>query len=818
MSLQDYQKKRNFKKTSEPVGDSRAKTDNSQSLFVIQKHDASHLHYDFRIEVDGVLKSWAVPKGPSLDPEQKRLAMMVEDHPYSYRDFEGTIPEGSYGAGEVIVWDTGTYTVDDLNKEDRETYIRTGIKHGKIAFVLHGHKLQGRFALVKMHGKEDNAWLLIKELDDQVVKGPDNFSTASVLSDRLLSRDEGEMQPAKSSKKRAKLPDFYTPMLATLVDQPFTEKGWIYEQKLDGYRVLAFIENHQVQLYSRNHVSLNKRFPSIVKALEKLPFQAVIDGEVIGLDDQGKVSFQMLQNAADHADRMLYSVFDLTFIEGQDIRHLPLTDRKKLLKTAVKGLTQIKYVEHTPDGQKLFETVIHASGEGIIAKKASSTYQPGVRGNDWLKIKNTRVQEAIICGYTTPKGSRQHFGSLILGIYQDDVLHYIGHTGSGFPMKELAALKKKLDPLEIKHSPFGDDSQLPEPQVTWVKPELVCEVKYAEWTQGDMLRQAIFLHLRPDKQPKAVILEKPETTKQAVKKAAKTAAIQTVHLSHPDKVYWPKLSLTKQDMISYYDQVGPTILPYLVQRPESLNRFPNGVDEPGFFQKDITFDVPDFVDLVTITSDDVGDVHYLVCNNQETLLYMANLGCIEINPWNSRIGSLDCPDYFVIDLDPVGVPFQAVVQVARQVKKITDQAQISSFCKTSGKKGLHVFIPLHGQYETEVSANFAKLVASLVHTQLPDLTSLERSPSQRQGKVYLDFLQNRKGQTLAAPYSLRPTPEATASTPLHWQELTDDLDPKAFTIKTLPTRIKKHGDVWADLLKQKNNLSKALQNLQQPSG
>lgn len=827
MSLQEYQKKRNFRQTREPSGKSAHNTDKKQSIFVIQKHDASHLHYDFRLEVDGVLKSWAVPKGPSLDPTQKRLAMMVEDHPYSYRDFEGTIPEGSYGAGEVIVWDTGTYTVDDMDKDERETYMRTGITHGKIAFVLHGQKLQGRFALIKMHGKEDNAWLLVKELDDHVVKGADHFSPVSVLSDDLLSRDEEESDTPKnktqqksesSSKqpqlKKAKLPEFFTPMLATLVDKPFTEKGWIYENKLDGYRTLAFVEDGEVQLYSRNQISLNKKFPSIVKALESLPFQAVIDGEVIGVNDEGMISFQVLQNSQRNADQLYYYVFDLPFIEGQNIMQLPLTDRKKLLKKAVEGLPHVKFVEDFVDGEKLYQRAKEKGYEGIIAKRADSTYKPNVRGESWLKIKITKQQEAIICGYTSPKGSRLHFGSLILGVYQDDILHYVGHTGTGFPTKELESLKKVLDQRVIDHSPFSDASNLPDSDITWVRPDLVCEVKYAEWTEDNMLRQAVFERLRPDKDAKTVVIEKPAASRKAVKNADKQDERDTLHLSHPDKVYWPKLELTKKDMIEYYEQMAPIMLPYLKHRPQSLNRFPNGVDEPSFFQKDITFDVPDFVELITIPSDDAGDIHYMVCNNTETLLYMANLGCIEINPWNSRTESLDCPDYFVIDLDPVEVPFQTVVRVAREVKSILDEAKIKAFCKTSGKKGIHVFIPLHGQYETEISAAFAKLIATLTFERLPEITSLERSPSARRGKVYLDFLQNRKGQTLAAPYSLRPTPDATASAPLEWDELTDDLDPKQFTIKTLPKRVAKKGDVWSGLLSEKNNLKAALQRLQ----
>lgn len=823
MPLLDYIKKRNFKNTSEPSGDAKVKVDTSHSIFVIQKHDASHLHYDFRLEVDGVLKSWAVPKGPSMNPKTKRLAMMVEDHPYSYRDFEGSIPEGSYGAGEVIVWDSGTYSIKDAHdKKTREQYMLEGIAKGEIKFIIQGQKINGKFALIKMHGNEDNMWLLIKEHDEFEIDEDDNFSTVSVLSDRQLRRDvDGNADEKKivkkvqtvSKKKATGLPKFFKPMLSTLVDEPFTKPDWIFENKLDGYRTLAFVDKSTVQLYSRNEISLNKKFPSIVKALQELPFQAVIDGEVVGINKDGKVDFQILQNSDRNPDDLYYYVFDMTFLEGQDVRHLPVTDRKKLLKKAVEGIAHIQYVEDFADGEKLFAKAKKNGDEGIIAKKADSTYQSDVRSEDWLKIKITHQQDAIICGYTAPQGTRHHFGSLLLGVYQDDILHYIGHTGTGFPDTELKTLIEKLDKLKVKHSPFNSLPPVVKTEgVTWVKPELVCEVKFAGWTHDNLLRQAVYLHFRADKEAKDTGVEKPESVEDAMEE--KKSHSLAVHLSHPEKVYWPELKLTKADMLKYYAEMSSTIMPYLMHRPQSLNRMPSGIDEPGFFQKDITFDVPDFIDLVTITSDDVGDTKYLVCNNPETLLYMANLGCIEINPWNSRTESLDYPDYLIIDLDPLEVPFSAVVETALEVKKVLDMAHIKAFIKTSGKKGLHIFIPLGAQYETDVCTNFARLIASLVQQRLPDLTSIQRKPDDRRGKVYIDFLQNRQGQTIAAPYSLRPTPEATASTPLHWDEVNKKLDPKQFTIETLPKRVKKLGDVWEGMLEEKNDLKKALEYLQ----
>jgi bifunctional non-homologous end joining protein LigD len=827
MSLIDYIKKRNFSKTSEPSGDAHVKPKKSQSMFVIQKHDASHLHYDFRLEVDGVLKSWAVPKGPSLDVKQKRLAMMVEDHPYSYGNFEGEIPKGSYGAGEVIVWDTGTYTVKDFHdKKNREQYMLDGIEKGEIKFELQGQKLNGHFALVKMRTAEGNSWLLIKEHDEFEVEGEDNFSDVSVLSDRVLTRDGGEgwkdtdeksdkktssKKPTSSIRKSSKLPEFFKPMLATLVDEPFTDPEWIFEPKLDGYRTLAFIDKSGVQLYSRNHISLNKKFYSIAKVLEQLPLQAVIDGEVVGMNEDGKIDFQALQNADRNPDQLIYHVFDLTFLQGNDITHIPLIERKKLLKKAVENLKQVKYVEHVKDGKKLFEHAKKSGTEGIIAKKADSFYRTDSRSEDWLKIKITHEQEVIICGYTEPQGSRHHFGSLLLGVYQDNILHYIGHTGTGFDEKTLEGLKTKLDKLKTDQLPFNHIPEVHKNGVTWIKPELVCEVKFASWTDDNQMRHAVFLGLREDKDAKEVIVETPESVESAMKEQ-QTHSL-AVKLSHPEKIYWPKHRLTKRDLLEYYEQVGPLILPYLKDRPESLNRMPNGIEEPGFFQKDITFDVPEFVDLVKVKHEETGETQYLVCNNLQTLLYMANLGCIEINPWNSRVGSLDYPDYLLIDLDPVEIEFSKVVEVAQAVKKILDKAHIKAFIKTSGKRGMHIYIPLGAKYETDISTDFARLIATLAHKEAPDISSIERLPKDRQHRVYIDFLQNRRGQTLAAPYSVRPTAEATVSTPIEWDELKSSLNPKAFTLKTMPKRIKKVGDLWKGMLKEKNDLKKALKYL-----
>lgn len=780
MPLDKYQAKRNFRKTPEPRGTKKKHA--GELIFVVQKHDASHLHYDFRLEMDGVLKSWAVPKGPSLNPEEKRLAVQVEDHPYAYKDFEGVIPEGNYGAGNVIIWDAGTYM------SLKEWPLEKQLKTGHLEIELRGKKLRGSYDLVRM--KDGKNWLLIKKHDRYESTRDVRTLEKSVVTGRTLKKHVG----------KDVMPHHVAPMLATLTDKPFDDKDWLFEVKWDGYRALAEVKKGKVALYSRNKIDFTQRYKSISEALAELQHDVVLDGEIVAMDKDGVSRFQLLQEYTKTPVQLTYRVFDLLFLDGTDLRTMPLLERKKLLELLLPQKGPLQFSDHIEEkGKALFKEAQKRDWEGIMAKRKHSAYE-SKRTQQWLKIKTEKRQEAIICGYTAPRNSREQFGALVLGMYINGELTFVGHTGSGFDRKSLLAIHAKLQPLEQKTSPFSTVPETNMP-VTWVKPVLVCEVKFAEWTKDLRMRQPIFLGLREDKKAASVGRETTQAEKQ--------------HMTHPEKIYWPALGLTKKDLVQYYDKIAATMLPYLKDRPESLNRHPDGVDKPGFFQKDINFHTPESVEIFTQFSEASGrDVHYLVCNNKEALLYMANLGCVEINPWNSRLRTISKPDYLVIDLDPGENTFQQVVTVAKAVHEVLERAGLPSYVKTSGKTGLHIFVPTGARYSYTQIRQFAEILVTLVHQKLPEITSIERSPAKRRTKIYLDFLQNSEGQTLAAPYSLRPTPEATVSTPLRWEEVNGRLDPKKFTIKAIFRRLKKYGDLWQGMLQDAADIAKAIERLE----
>ncbi|GFO58885.1 ATP-dependent DNA ligase [Geomonas silvestris] len=852
MGLEDYQKKRNFSSTPEP--DATFPSEDQGLRFVVQKHAASHLHYDFRLELDGVLKSWAVPKGPSLDPSLKRLAMMVEDHPFDYRSFEGTIPKGNYGAGEVIVWDEGTYAapgVSDLKESER--LLRAGLAKGDLKFVLRGHKLNGEFALVKMRSEKENTWLLIKKKDPWATAEEVTLDDRSVLSDLRLN-DSGQTEilfatAAPAAPPSDPLPRGVKPMLATLVDEPFDNAGWIFEIKQDGYRAIAEIENGHVELYSRNNLSFNRNFTAIVRALETLPGNLVLDGEVVALDEQGRSNFQLLQNHLKTGQGPLcYFVFDLLYRDANDLRSLPLLARKEQLRGLLPDLPEVRFNDHIAEtGKEFFELARQNNLEGIVAKRADSSYQIGRRSRDWLKIKIRHEQEAVICGFTQPRGGRGYFGSLLLGAFQGGELVHIGFSGGGFDERMLREIHAKLTELVQPESPFSSrvKSEMP---ITWVSPVLVCEVSFSEWTDEGVMRQPIFLGLREDKDPESVVRELPVPIQLAEAEAGSgevaAAAPPTDHqaasaaparlagtgkdlevtiggrrlkLSNLDKVFWPDEGYTKGDLIDYYRQVAPVMLPYLEDRPESLYRTPNGINEKGFFQKEAGELPPEWMPTKEIYSEsNQKNIKYFICQEEATLVYLANLGCIEINPWLSRLASLDNPDYFVIDLDPEDISFDRVVEAAQAVHQILERAGAPGYPKTSGATGIHIYIPLGARYDYDAAVKFAQVVATLAHQLVPDFTSLVRDPRKRQQRVYLDYLQNRGGQTLAAPYSVRPRPGATVSTPLTWDEVRIGLSPSSFTIKTVPARLAERGDLFRPVLGPGIDLERCLDNLLKP--
>jgi bifunctional non-homologous end joining protein LigD len=877
MSLSLYRKKRTFKSTSEPTG---GQSSGAKLRFVIQKHDASHLHYDFRLEMEGVLKSWAVPKGPSLDPSVKRLAMMVEDHPYDYRNFEGIIPEGNYGAGTVIVWDEGFYEPADAEgpgKKTQEKQLLAELKRKRLKIRLHGKKLKGDFALFKTGYGAENAWLLTK-LDDKYASDEDiTIKDKSVVTRRTLAQvekaagvvrvkksaakskpqgretaaapgrkksatakpdadDQPDAKPAAllSAAPKAAFPAIFKPMLATRVATPFDGEDWIYEIKWDGYRAVAYLKKSKVNIYSRNLLSFNEKFAPVVQTLRELKTEAVFDGEIVALDETDKPNFQLLQNHAAEESRFAYYVFDLVWYNGKDLTGLPLLDRKNVLLDILPAdHPVIRYSSHIErTGKDFFEVAVKHGLEGIMAKRATSNYVKNQRSGEWLKIKNDQRLEAIICGFTKPRNSRSYFGAVILGRYKGSTLEYIGHSGSGFNEVTLKKMHALFKPLITDKCPFAKVPKTNMP-VTWLKPELVCEVKFTEWTGENILRHPIFLGLREDKkaanEKNEKVIQAPARSKTTTTAPAKKAggipaeekeAVVTVkghHLkfTNLDKLYWPKEKITKRDLLNYYTAIAPYILPYMKDRPQSLNRHPDGIDKPNFFQKNMGDTAPDWITTLPFTSDsDNKKTNYLVCKGEAELLYMASQGCIEMNPWHSRVGKVDYPDWCVIDLDPDTNTFNKVIETALMVKQVLDSIEVDSYCKTSGSTGLHIYIPLGAKYTYDQSRMLAQLIVQLVQAELPSFTSIERSPSKRKGKIYLDYLQNKTTQTIAAPYSLRPKPGAPVSTPLHWEEVTNGLRIKDHNMHNIFERLKETGDIFKPVLGKGINLREALANIE----
>jgi bifunctional non-homologous end joining protein LigD len=896
MGLSTYKQKRTFNKTPEPTG---GKPKGKQLLFVVQKHDASHLHYDFRLEMEGVLKSWAVPKGPSMDPSVKRLAMMVEDHPMDYRDFEGIIPPGNYGAGTVIVWDEGTYEpIDPLpDKKSQEKHLLSMLHKGDLKFVLNGKKLKGEFVLVHTKGMGENSWLLIKHKDKYATKEDITEKDKSVLSGKTIEKiaatsrnvwqsnreaksSSKKSAPAKAmakksaakktSKKKvnplvseapeAPFPETISPMLATLVDKPFDEEGWLYEIKWDGYRALALSNDGVVNLISRNNKSFNEKFYPVFDAVKEWGINAVIDGEIAVLKESGVSHFGSLQNWRSEADgELIYYVFDLLWLEGHDLMHMPLAERRELLRQSLPGKGIIRMSEDFKASATEFLEVAAGMGlEGIIAKKEDSTYHPGERTRDWLKIKTNQRHEVVIGGYTNNEGSNKTFSSLLVGVYDNGKLEYTGKIGTGFNDKLQSEMMQKFKKLVVDKSPFTIIPDVNKPSrfrpnppnatVTWLKPELVCEVSYAEMTDDGVMRHPSFEGMREDKNPKDVMREKAEKTKAAAKSPAKKTArattspakllkpvetkerktllnpkeesqVKTVNghelkFSNLSKVYWPKEKFTKRDLINYYYQVAEYILPYLKERPQSLNRYPNGIEGESFYQKDMTGKAPAWIELFPYTTSDEKDKNYMICNKESDLLYMINLGCIEIHPWSSTRKKPDNPDWCLIDLDPSDTnTFEQVIQVAQTTKKVLDAIGVEGYCKTSGSTGIHIYIPLKPKYSYDECQLFGRWIAMQVHEQLPDITSVERIVKNRKGKLYVDFLQNRPGATLAAPYSARPKPGATVSMPLHWDEVKKGLKLKDFTIKNSYDRVKSVGDIFKGVLTNGIDLGKVLKQI-----
>ncbi|HEV3414601.1 MAG TPA: DNA ligase D [Puia sp.] len=933
MALKEYRKKRSFTDTPEPQG---GHPDSKTLRFVVQKHAASRLHYDFRLEMDGVLKSWAIPKGPSLNPADKRLAMQVEDHPFAYKDFEGIIPAGNYGAGTVMVWDEGTYEplgATDGTKAARQSALLKELRAGSLKFRLNGKKLKGEFALVRTKGRGENSWLLIKHRDryatetpvtdkdrsvrsrktlEQIAKSPNSAqwssnrkttsakstssksSTAkSITSKPTATKSTSKPSTSKTTSKpstsktrtstptvsipasapKKPIPKDLSPMLATLVDQPFDDKGWSYEIKWDGYRALAYLQKGKVELRSRNNKSFEKYYP-IYDALKSWPVSAVLDGEIVVLNDKGQSDFGDLQNWRSEADGdIVYYVFDLPWLKGRDLTGLPLSERRTLLQSIVPPEGIVRYSESFETGGKEFFAKAQQLGlEGIMAKRTDSHYTSGTRTRDWLKIKTASRQEVVIGGFSRNEDSPRLFSALLVGVFENGRLRYTGKVGTGFTEQMQRDMMKRFKPLIQKKSPFITEPDVNQPSrfrpdppaatATWLKPVLVGEVAFREMTTDGLMRQPSFQGMREDKDAKDVVLEKPVhvpekpvpaksrtsassqvpaksrlARKQAVANKIITPVVakgergtllnpgdetQTrkidghdLSFTHLSKIFWPKEKYTKRDLLNYYYQVAPYMLPWLKDRPQSLNRHPNGITGPSFYQKNVSGKVPDWITTFPYHSaDDNEDKEFLVCTDEASLLYMVSLGCIELNPWSSRVATPENPDWCIIDLDPdKKTPFEKVIEAALVTRKILEAAGVTSYCKTSGSTGLHIYFPLGAKYPYENSKEFARVIVQHVHNEIPDFTTVERMTSQRKGRMYLDFLQNRPQATIAAPYSVRPKPGATVSAPLHWKEVKKGMTTQDFTMKNMPARVKEMGDLFKPVLGKGIDMEKALKKL-----
>ena len=828
--LRTYRAKRSLDRTPEPGAHPATAAPSAGGLFVVHMHAARRLHWDLRLEMDGVLRSWAVPKGPSPNRADKRLAVHVEDHPLEYGDFEGIIPEGNYGAGAVIVWDRGRW----VPLEDPHD----GMQKGKLLFELHGYKLKGKWTLVKLK-KGEKEWLLIKEKDGYAATDgalpPESVLSGLTVEELKAGKDraaplEKELTRLKAPR-RAVAVEEAEPMLAATREQPFSKPGWLFELKLDGYRVRAAREAGEARLVTRNGHDIAFSFPEIARALAALPYEGfIVDGELVVPDEVGRPSFQRLQNrakvsralevrrAAVETPAVLY-VFDLLAFEGYDLRPLPLEKRKALLEQIVPRVGPIKYLSHfEKDGEALYEQIVKMGLEGIVAKKADSPYRAG-RSPNWLKIRADRTDDFVVVGFTRPKGSRSGFGALDLGAYENDKLVYAGRVGSGFTAAQLkevsAVLERGVRPAPAFRGPVPQD-----PGHTWVEPTLVVEVRYKEWTDEGLLRQPVFVRFRDDK-PVTEAAKKGEGRGEGDVEAAPESTSplsplpREVKFSNLDKVFWPDEAYTKGDLIEYYRAISPWLLPYLKDRPVVLTRYPDGITGKSFFQKDAPGFVPDWIRTERIWSEDTQrEIAYFLCDNVESLLYIINMGTIPLHVWGSRIGTLEQPDWCILDLDPKEAPFVHVVKIARATRALCDDLELPCFIKTSGSTGLHVLLPLGRQCTYEQARTLGGLLARVIAAELPDIATITRQVEKRGAKVYLDYVQNGHGRLLVAPFSARPLPGAPVSMPLQWSEVTPKLDIKKFTIKTAPARMKRlEEDPLRPVLELKPDLVATLERL-----
>jgi bifunctional non-homologous end joining protein LigD len=863
MSLEEYVRKRKFEHTPEPAP-AELKPLPTQGRFYVQRHDATRLHYDFRLEIAGTLKSWAVPKGPSLLPLQKNLAMHVEDHPLDYGTFEGNIPKGNYGAGSVMLWDQGTFELlGDGNGEAQ-------IERGDLKVRLSGEKLKGEFALVRMKGRgKGNEWLLIKKRDEAADPDFDIEALAySVKTGRTQEEIASDLPPKKKERKsplrrssksapamdaqtiagarKAPMPQAITPMMATAVTGPPEGRQWIYEIKWDGIRAICFIESGRVRMISRNGNSYDRQFPELTVMPNYVKADsAIVDGEIAVLDAHGRATFGEIQprihqtdpHSVAHLARKVPAVFfafDLLYLDGYDLRGAALRDRKAALEAVLQPSDRIRLSQHfTTSGEQMLEAARQAGLEGIVAKQWDSKYEDR-RSRCWLKVKIHGQQDFVICGYT--HGERATFGSLILGVYDAGKLTWVGNVGTGFNDQTLGMLFRDLTEIRTEKHPFAKRPAMLR-DATWVKPELVCECKFTQWTKDGKLRAPVFLGLRADKRPEECVREAAPESEDATPPALKEAASprtregdfipprvkeftvrvdgRSLRFTNVDKVYYPGDGYTKRDVINYYAAIAEYILPHLQDRPLSLKRYPNGIHEDFFFQKDIPEGYPDWLRIEPIYSEHRGEaIRFVVCNDLSTLLFLTNLGCIDQNPWMSRVGSLENPDYILIDLDPQDCAFEKIIEAMRLVKNVLDEIELAGYPKTTGGDGMHIFIPIEPRYTYEQARSFAEILSQLVVSETPELFTTPRSVAKRRkNRVYFDYLQISSGKTIAAPYVLRAYDKAPVATPLDWDEVKPGLKPDSFNIANAVGRFRDTGDLFKPVLTKRQRIEPALRRL-----
>lgn len=848
MSLKRYAEKRAFDKTPEP-SPSDAPGSHGAPMFCVQRHHASHLHYDLRLEVGGTLKSWAVPKGPTLDPTKKCLAMLVEDHPLAYGGFEGVIPKGNYGAGSVMLWDRGTYEVLDGTPADAQ------LVRGDFKFRLHGEKLHGDFAIVRMKGRtassKGNEWLLIKKRDSFAAPGwdPEDYGksvltgrTQEEIAQQLDVADPPAPADARNAQrttipgldklkgaKLAPMPAIVSPMLAELgKGKPPSTKGWLYEIKWDGVRAMCFVGRDGLRILSRNGNDITRQYPELSVLSHHLKAHtAVLDGEIAALDAKGRPDFEKLQERMHVVDAAVIArhsrsapvtlfLFDLLYLDGYDLRGAALIDRKKLLAEILTPGGPVRSSEHfQADGQDVLEAAREHGLEGVVGKKASSKYESR-RSPEWVKWKVTGTSDFVICGYTA--GDRHGLGALILGDHKEGKLAWAGNVGTGFDRKMVERLLETLKPLETATCPLTPKPRMPGEKITWVRPELVCEVRFSNRTREGHLRAPVFVRLRDDLDPPRAHVD---LLASSLKEAQLSIDGHRLKFTHLDKVFYPAEGYRKRDLLNYYDAVAPLILPYLKDRPLSLKRYPDGIAKDFFFQKNLPDTAPSW-----LRTKEIENIRWVIGEDRATLLYLVNLGCVDHNPWMSRVaanpkepemsrsGTLEHPDYLLIDLDPQDCGYEKIVEAALWVRAKLDRAGLESYPKTTGGDGMHIFVPLEPIYTYEQVRALAQVIATLGAAQRPDLFTTPRVPSKRdKGKVYLDWPQIAEGKTIAAPYVLRAYPGAPVATPLRWDEVTTRLRPEQFHMGNALARFDRVGDLFRGVLERPQRIEKALDRL-----